>query len=239
MAQPPKDSETFYREVDEELRRAQLTGFFGRFGIMIAVALLLLLAAVGGYLWWQHYQETQADEQAETLSKIFDDLDSGKTKDINARLDALARDGNKAYRAAALLTKADVAIKEGKDPVAIQAFAQVAQDDDLAQPYRDLALIRQTALQFDTLPPAQVVDRMKPLAVSGKAWFGSAGEMLAMAYMKERKPELAAPIFAAMAKDEKVPRSIRSRAKEMAASLGIEVPDIPAVGDGATKETNQ
>ena len=80
---------------------------------------------------------------------------------------------------------------------------------------------------------------MKPLAVSGKAWFGSAGEMLAMAYMKERKPELAAPIFAAMAKDEKVPRSIRSRAKEMAASLGIEVPDIPAVGDGATKETNQ
>jgi hypothetical protein len=228
LALTPKDSETFYREVDEELRRSQLAGFFGRFGIAIAAAILLGLAIIGGVLWWQHYRQTQADEQAEKLTKIFDDADSGKTKDLDTRLDALAADGNDAYRAAALLMKADVAIKEGKDAVAIQAFGQVVKDDSLAQPYRDLALIRQTALEFDKLPPTQVIDRMKPLAVKGAPWFGSAGEMLAMAYMKQRKPDLAAPIFAAMAKDETVPRSIRSRATQMAASLGLEVAELPA-----------
>ena len=80
--------------------------------------------------------------------------------------------------------------------------------------YRDLALIRQTTIEFDALKPQQVVDRLKPLAVEGAPWFGSAGELVAIAYMKMCKPELAGPMFAAMAKDENVPQSIRSRARQ-------------------------
>lgn len=239
MALTPKDSETFYREVDEELRRDQLGGFFRRFGVALAVALVVLLAAIGGFLWWQSYQQSKAEEQAEALTAIFDDIDSGKTKDIDARLDTLAKDGNRAYRAAALLTKGDVALRINKDAAAIQAFRQVAEDQSLAQPYRDLALIRQTALEFDALPPATAIARMKPLAVSGKPWFGSAGELLAMAYLRQKKPDLAAPIFAAMAKDEKVPRSIRSRSEQMAASLDVDPAQDAAISGGATKEANR
>ena len=63
---------------------------------------------------------------------------------------------------------------------------------------------------------------MKPLAVAGDPWFGSAGEMTAIAYMKMSKPDLAGPIFAAMAKDKTVPQTIRSRARQMAGLLGID-----------------
>jgi len=94
--------------------------------------------------------------------------------------------------------------------------------------YRDLALIRQTTIEFDALKPQQVVDRLKPLAVEGAPWFGSAGELVAIAYMKMRKPELAGPMFAAMAKDENVPQSIRSRARQMAGLLGIDAVETPA-----------
>lgn len=46
--------------------------------------------------------------------------------------------------------------------------------------------------------------------------------------MKMRKPELAGPMFAAMAKDENVPQSIRSRARQMAGLLGIDAVETPA-----------
>ena len=101
-------------------------------------------------------------------------------------------------------------------------FKQVADDEGLAQPYRDLALVRMTAVELDTLPPQAVIDRLKGLAVTGNPWFGSAGEMVALSYLKLNKPQQAAGIFAAMAKDKKLPDTLRSRATQMAGSLGVD-----------------
>ncbi len=79
-----------------------------------------------------------------------------------------------------------------------------------------------TALEFDTLPPQAVVDRLKGLAVAGNPWFGSAGEMVAISYLKLNKPQQAGALFAAMAKDKKLPDTLRSRATQMAGSLGVD-----------------
>src|SRR3546814_10122706 len=75
---------------------------------------------------------------------------------------------------------------------------------------------------FDTLKPQEVVDRLKPLATEGNPWFGSAGEMVAIAYMKMRQLELSGPLFAAMSKDRSVPETIRTRVVPMAGLLGVE-----------------
>ncbi|WP_106638785.1 tetratricopeptide repeat protein [Allosphingosinicella vermicomposti] len=232
MALKPTDNESFYREVDEELRREQLTGFWRRYGKAVIGGAIILLVVIGGYLYWQHRETEKAGAHAEALNAAFDDLQAGKLKEAGPRLDALAKDGTPGYRAAALLAKADIAMSEGKDKDAIAGFKAVAENDDFAAPYRELALIRWTAAEFDTLPPAQVVDRLKGLAVAGNPWFGSAGEMVAIAHMKQNKPELAGPIFAAMAKDAQLPDTIRSRAIQMASSLGIDA--VPA--EAAAKE---
>jgi hypothetical protein len=222
LAVTPKDNEAFYREVDEELRREQVNRAMRRYGVAAAILLLLFLGAVGGYLWWQQEKEARAGEQSETLNRVFEDIAGGRTSGIDTRLDDIAKNGGPGYRAAALLTKAAVAVQTGNDAAAITIFKALAQDDDFPQPYRDLATIRQTALEYDTIAPAAVIERLQPLAVAGNPWFGSAGEMVAIAHLKAGKPELAAPIFAAIAKDENVPRSIRSRAREMASSLGVD-----------------
>ena len=240
MAIKPADNESFYREVDEELRREQLTTFWRRYGVALIVGIILLLAAIGGYIYWQHRQDQQAAAHAETLTAAFDDLQAGRMKEAGPRLDQLAKDGSEGYRAAALLTKADIALSENKTAEAVAQFKTVAEDESLAAPYRELALVRQTAAEFDTLKPAEVVERLKPLAVAGNPWFGSAGEMLAIAHIKAGKPELAGPIFAAMAKDEQLPETIRSRAIQMASSLGIDaVPDSEQSGAAATEKAKQ
>jgi len=72
------------------------------------------------------------------------------------------------------------------------------------------------------LPPQQIIDRLKPLATPGNPWFGSAGEMVGMAYLKQNKRNLAGPLFAAIAKDEDVPQTLRSRARQLAGLLGYD-----------------
>jgi hypothetical protein len=84
-----------------------------------------------------------------------------------------------------------------------------------------------------------VITRLQPLAVAGSPWFGSAGELVALAHLKANQPARAAPIFAALAKDEKLPSSIRSRALQMAGALGIDATTDAAgakAGAAATKE---
>lgn len=237
MAIKPTDNETFYREVDEELRREQLTSFWKRYGKVVIPGIVLVLAAIAGVIYWQHRQELKAGEKGEALTAVFAEIQSGRTEGVPAKLDAIAEGAGPGYRAAALLTKADVAIQTGDDAAALAIFKQVAADDDLPEPYRDLALIRQTAMEFDTLAPAAIVQRLEPLAKAGSPWFGSAGEMVALAYLKQNQPQRAGPIFAAMVKDETVPASIRSRAVQMAGALGVDaVPTDDATAAAATKE---
>jgi len=238
LAIKPADNESFYREVDEELRREQLSGFWKRYGIAVAAGLVLLIAVIGGVIYWQHRQEVQAGEKGEALTAVFADIQAGRTEGAGVKLDAIAADAGPGYRAAAMLTKADLAVQAGDDAAAAAAFKAVAADGELPQPYRDLALIRQTAVEFDTLAPAAIVERLKPLAVPGSPWFGSAGEMTALAHLKQNKPALAAPIFAAMAKDEALPPSMRSRAMQMAGALGVDAVQAEDTGEApaATKE---
>ena len=222
MALRPVDNESFYREVDEELRRDQLKTYWERFGKLVIAGVLLVIAAIGGFIWWQNQKQVKAGERSEQLVAAFDDIAARRKAAAASKLDALANSGSDGHRAAALLTKADLAVEARDLKGASAIFKQIADDSSLAQPYRDLALVRMTAVEFDTLPPQAVVDRLKGLAVAGKPWFGSAGEMVAISYIRLNKPQQAAALFAGMAKDKNLPDTLRSRATQMAGSLGVD-----------------
>ena len=232
LALRPVDTETFYREVDEELRRDQLLGVWHRFRVLIIGGVVLFIAAIGLFFWWQHYQQQQAAKRSTVLLGALDDIAASKPKDAIAKLDGLAKEKEDGPRAMALITRADLALASNDTKTAVATFRQVADDAGLPQQFRDLAVVRMTAAEFDTLQPQAVVDRLKGLAVRGNPWFGSAGEMVAIAYLKLNKPQQAARLFAEMAKDESVPESIRSRAEQMAGSLGVVVQQPGARQEG-------
>jgi hypothetical protein len=86
-----------------------------------------------------------------------------------------------------------------------------------------------TALEFDSLKPEEVISRLEPLAKTGNPWFGSAGEMTALAMLKQGKKAEAGRLHAAIAKDQTVPESIRQRSVQIASSLGVDASSaIPA-----------
>jgi hypothetical protein len=222
LAVPTDSDETFLREVDENLRRDQLRDWGRKYGWWLVGALVLFLAAVGGWLYWQERQRAAAAEDSELLSQIYTDIGTGKMATVPKRLDALAGDGNGAVRATALFTGAAVALEQNDRATATAKYNAIANDDDLAAPYRDLGLIRATSLEFDTLKPEQVIARMEPLAKPGNPWFGTAGELTAMAMIKQGKKSEAGRLFATIAADRQVPPSIRARAVQIAGSLGVD-----------------
>jgi hypothetical protein len=228
LALKPVDNETFYREVDEELRRDQLLGYWQRYGKLIIAGIVLLLLLLAAGIWWHNQRTLKAGARGEQLSGAFDDISAGKKTAAAAKLDGLVASGTPGYKAAALFTKADLAVEGNDLKTAAGLFRQVADDGALPQPYRDLATVRMTAIEIDSLKPEAVVARLKPLASAGSPWFGSAGEMVAISYMKMNKPQEAGRLFAAIAKDAKVPDSIRSRAAQMAGSLGVDAVQGPS-----------
>jgi hypothetical protein len=227
LALRPVDNESFYREVDEELRRDQMKTYWERYGKLVIAGIVLFLALLAGVIWWKNQQEVKAGQRGEQLVAAFDDIAARRKPAATAKLDELAKSGSEGYRASALLTKAALAI-EGNDLAGAAGFyRQVADDKGLAQEYRDLATIRLTALEFDRLKPQAVIDRLKPLATAGSPWFGSAGEMVAIAYLKLHRPQEAGRLFAAIAGDRELPDSLRSRATQMAGSLGVDAVQEP------------
>ena len=222
MAVPTDSGDTFLREVDENLRRDQLQNIARKYGAWIIAGVVLLLAATGGWIYWQDRQAKAAAQQSEVLAQIYTDIGAGKVTTIPQRLDALAGKSSGALRASAMLTRAAVAIEQNERPVAIAKFREISADDDLPQPYRDLALIRSTTIEFDTIAPDQVIARLQPLTKPGNPWFGSAGELTAMALIKQGKKLEAGRLFAAMAADQQVPETIRARSVQIAGTLGVD-----------------
>ena len=234
LASTPPDNEAFLREVDDELRRDELQSFWKRWGRWLIGGIIVALALFAAYLWWENDKVAKAGVDGEQLSQALDTLATSDTPEAEAQLKKLTTAKNAGYRATAKIALAALAAQRGNAQAAAKGFADVAADDSLAQPWRDLALVRQTVTEFDTLTPNVVIERLKPLAVSGNAWFGSAGEMVALSYIKLGQPQLAAKLFGDIAKDESVPETIRSRAVQMAGGLGADTAE-PATSKDLVK----
>ena len=221
MALPPDPTSTFVREVDEELRKEQMETAAKKYGGLFAVLAILVLLAAGGYLLWRDRQAKQAEAATEQLKQAYDQIGAGKPKAAGEMLGKLqGEDG--AVGASARLATAALAIEKGDKKAALAQYAAIANDKDLAQAYRDLALVRQTLIEYDGLKPDEVIRRMQPLAVSGNPFFGTAGELTGMALIAKGQPKQAGELFAKVAADTQLPDSLRSRAVQIAGSLGVD-----------------
>ena len=169
MAVPPNTSDAFQREVDEELRREELAAAWKRYGILFVGVVVIGLAAYGGWLFWQHRQLQQAGQQGEKFDQAYVDLEANRTKAAEQPLAELATSRVAGYRALARFTQADLLLQKKDLKGAAAKFAEIAADASIGQPFRDLALIRQTSAEFDTLKPDVVINRLRAARGQGQS----------------------------------------------------------------------
>ncbi|SFF74950.1 hypothetical protein SAMN05518801_101217 [Novosphingobium sp. CF614] len=221
-AQKAAQQDVFLREVDDALRQDQIEGFMKNYGKPLLAVIVLGLLAFGGWLYWDHRQTKQYEADTESFVQALDKVQAGNLDDAKARLAPIAAQGSDGNATSARLMLAAIALEQQRKADALKLYRQVAGDAKAPQPLRDLALVREIAANFDAMKPQDVVDRLKPLAAPGNPWFGAAGELVGMAYLKQGRQDQAGPLFAAIAKEEDVDDGLRSRARQLAAVLGVD-----------------
>lgn len=193
-----------------------------RYGIWIAAAVAALLIAAGAWLFLDHRREQAEATRGEAYDAAMQRVAKHQFGQAEAALDKVALGGADGYTAMARFALGNIRLARGDKAGAAAKFAQIVNDPKLAQPYRDLALVRQTAAEFDTLKPDAVIQRLGTLANPDSPWFGTAGEMLAAAYLKAGRRAEAAKLYARIGEaGERAPESIRQRARELAKTLSI------------------
>jgi hypothetical protein len=226
LALTPHQTDALLREVDDAVRQDDMVSFWRNYGRLLIGAILLGLASFGGWLFWQNHRSNVAQENSEQFANL---LKSAQSATLDQPVyDKLVKEGGPAYKSEAELVKAALSAGKGDAATAVTAYDAIIADPDALQPMKDAALVRKTALTFDGVKPEQVVAALKGLAVPGNAWFGSAGELTAVAYLKMGRRDRAAELFSSLTRDPTVPESIRMRAAQMASMLGSPVAAAPA-----------
>ncbi len=213
------------REVDDAVRQGDFESFMARYGKPLLGIVVLLIVAFGAYLFWQHQREQAMEADGEVLVTALDQMQAGNLAAADERLKPLADGGDSTASVNARLLRAGIAAEQGQAEEAARLFAAVADDDAAPQALRDLARIREVSTRYDTMQPAEVVTVLRPLAVPGRPFFASAGELVAHAYLAQGHRDEAGALFAQIARDENTPESARARMLNMAGILGVDAVD--------------
>jgi hypothetical protein len=201
-----------FREVDEEVRREQLTKLWQRYGNYLVALCILIIAGVGawrGYEWWQAKQAAQsgaAFEQAVMLAE------AGKHQEAEAAFAKLAADGTTGYRVLARLRQAaELAPTDSKGAVA--AYDDIAGDKNAGRVVQDLAAVRAGYLLVDSVPYSDLRARLEPLTAADRPFRHSAREILALSAWKSGDMTAARQWTDAIMTDPQSPSGTRSRAE--------------------------
>ena len=217
------------REVDDAVRQDQFGDVARKYGVLIAAVLVVGLAAFGGWLFWQNSQETRLEEQSEVLVTAIDELEAGNFPVADRELAEFAQNAEPGAASTARLIRAGIAAQSRRNEEALALYEEVSADEGAPDPYRQFAAIRAVALNYDEMEPAAVIQRLGPLATAENPWFGSAGELVAMAYLEQGNEDEAGPLLVEIAKSETVPDTLRARARQLAGLLGYDaVEDVDA-----------
>ena len=207
--------DSFFREVDEELRSDRMRDFWQRYGkivIGVAVAIVVLTA---GYRGYKFYMQRQAETAGDAFMAAVQLSNEGKHDEAIRALEELREAGPDAYAALAGMRVASELTGKGDIKGAVAAYDAISGNDKYDQTYRDIAALRAGLLLVDTGTYKDVEDRVGRLAATGAPFRQTAREALGLAAFRAGQLELAAEKFNQIAGDQVAPATMRGRANMM------------------------
>jgi hypothetical protein len=212
-------SDTFIREVDEEVKREQFRKLWEAYGVYIVAAVALLLAGVGLY----KFMESRRLAAAEAASARFEAAAAlaaeNKVEEALRTFEGLAKDGPKSYQTLARLRLAGAAAKAGKAADAVSLFDTLAKDSGIEQLLRDFAALQAAMLRLETADWTEMQNRLKDLAGDQSPGRAQARELKGLAAYKAGKPEEARIAYEQLLGDRTAPPDLVQRVQIMLAVL--------------------
>jgi hypothetical protein len=199
----------FIREVDEEYRRDQIMQIWKRYSGLIVGVIILVVAAVGGWRYWQYAERQRAEAAAVRYEDALHLARDGKTEEAEQAFAAIAKEAPQGYQT---LSRFRLAAELGKQnpEEGAKAFEALANDAGVEAVLQDLARLRAAMLRLDSADAA-AAQALEKLATPTNVWRHTARELLGVNAMKRGDYEGAGRWFDQIAADRDTPQGLRGR----------------------------
>lgn len=223
------DSDSFINEVSEEVRKDQLYGYIRRYG-WIAVLLILLLVGGAAYTEWTRAQaRTAAEAAGDALVSALNEPDMAAQAEMLAAIDTTG-----AQSAVVGLLTAAAQQEAGEAGAAVATLQALAENPDVPQIYRDVAVFKSLLIPTDTVDDATRRQTLESLAVPGLPFRLLAMEQIALMDIDAGETDAAVTTLRSIIADAEVTRGLRERAQTLIVALGEELE--PAASADASPE---
>lgn len=211
-----------FQEVDEDLRRDRYERLWQRYGGIILVVAIIVIAGTAGYVVWEKWRTTRQMTETQSLAEMIEPA-LAATGDAAAAATALAGFAGQSASGQAILARffeAGLRAKAGDRPAAVAAYDRLAADSSLPAGYRDLAVLLAVLHNATDGDPAVLQARLAPLTAESGAWRHTARELTAVLAGRAGDTARARSLWQELAADGAAPASLRNRAAELAAQYG-------------------
>jgi hypothetical protein len=225
--------DSFFREVDEAVRQERYKALWDRYGIIILVAVVCVIAGVAAYKGWTYWQNRQAEQAGAKFTRALTlqtppASDAKKAREIFA---ALAKTGPEGYQVLSRFQIAAAQAKAGETDKAVAGYDALATDSKVDSILQGLAAIQAATLRLDTADYAEMERWLKGFTGADNPWRFSARELLGLSAYQHNNMRVAEEQFTELLGDQGTPPNVRDRANMM---LSLIVGNPPAVSDAKT-----
>jgi hypothetical protein len=204
-------NDEFIREVDEEYRRDQIVQIWKRYnGLIIGIA-ILLVAAVGGWRYWEYRERVRAEAAAEQYEEALKQARAGNVEESQKTLEALAKEAQGGYGTLSRFRLA-AELGKGSPEEGAKAFDALASDASLSETWQGLARLRAAMLRMDQADSSATVrQNLEGLATPTGIWRHTSRELLGLSGLKAGDMDYAGRWFDQIAADRDTPPALRQR----------------------------
>ena len=210
--------DNIFREVDEDLRREQMTALMDKYGVYVLIGAAVIIVIVGGinaYSWWT---AKRAGENGAAYFQASQLIDEKKNPEALEAFSKFAGQASGGYRTLAELEVAALHAQQGRKAEAVAAYDRVAQSGADAT-LRDYARVQAATLRLDDADRTEMGTRLAGLNTDNNPWRYSARELLGLAAFRSGDTGESEKIFSQIISDSGAPSEIRRRAEAMLALL--------------------
>lgn len=209
----------FIEEVDEEVRRERLEKLWKRWSPAAAGFIVVLLAGVAGFQFWQGHRAEKAAADGAAFNAALNQAQAGKPAEAAAAFASLAGTADEGYALLARFQQAANLVAAKDLPGAIAAYDAIAGDNSVDARFRNLARYLAAFHGLETLDAEAIKQRLAAIPADGP-WSANARELQAIAEMKAGNVDAARQLLTTLADDALAPTGLRGRATELLAALG-------------------
>jgi hypothetical protein len=229
-----------FDEIRDDLRAERAQHMLKRYGALIVVAAVLVVAGVAG---WQVWRWKQGQDAAATATTFLDAMNkvagpqAGTAGDTPAhdaaaaQFASVAATGPEGYRTLARLREAGLRATAGDNDAALKLWDEVGADSKAEPLLRDLAALLWAENQVDQGAPESIEGHLATLVVPGNPWRPMAQETQALLALRTGQAGRARDLLKQLTTDQMAPNGLRARAAALLSRLG----DASPASTAATK----